>query len=626
MCPASTGVADPSTGEEPPGSSRPSGLSVLHQLQADLLAGTRALVNRRETAVLLLIPVAVYFWFIHRYGVNAIYYDQWDNVGLLTHTRFFHSYAHTTLPTLWSQHGEDRTFFPNLIVLALGHLTNLNIVTELYLSAVLLLSAFVLIILAHRQDMARTRLILYLPVAFLMFTLGQYENTLFGFQLWLYLVMATMAATIFLLNLRKASWLLLVAAIATAVVGSYSAVDGLIIWPAGLVVLLWKHRPRAFVLTWLTAAVATTGLYFYHFDFSASAAGGGTGTYVLAHPLSAAEFFFFVIGDIMGRSLPKGTEDPDVVAFGVGVLLLAVVCLAVYARHRHLSSSPVGPALICFGVLFAIFVTVGRANLGLAAASQSRFVTEDALILAGCYLCLLDRWPARDDQSVPAGLAATVDSDRKTDPLGGISREKWRQGLLVALRCLAVLLIVVEVEGAFRNGPPAGAATRQMYQEAALVAAHAADAPDSLLKSALFPNGDYADANIRALAEAAKKDHLSFFATSEGARLERSGIPESSQPLLTSVVKPTSGTVVRGEAELIARTSSDYPIKDVDFRISDVATGSAILLRAVPIEFAWLGFWLSTVVPNGDYAVQSIARDVGGHVTVSKAIPFTVRN
>ena len=33
-------------------------------------------------AVLLLVPVALYFWFIHRYGVNAIYYDQWNDIAL----------------------------------------------------------------------------------------------------------------------------------------------------------------------------------------------------------------------------------------------------------------------------------------------------------------------------------------------------------------------------------------------------------------------------------------------------------------------------------------------------------------------------------------------------------------
>src|SRR5580700_4707133 len=132
-------------------------------------------------AVLLLIPVALYFMFIHRYGVNAIFYDQWNDVALLTHTHyFFEPYSgHTTIRMLWTQHNESRTFFPNLIVLALGALTHLNTLTELYLSAVLLLIALLLIILAHRRDVAPIRLIFYLPVAFLMLTLGQFENTLF---------------------------------------------------------------------------------------------------------------------------------------------------------------------------------------------------------------------------------------------------------------------------------------------------------------------------------------------------------------------------------------------------------------------------------------------------------------
>ena len=227
--------------------------------------------------------------FIHHYGVNAIYYDQWNDVALLTHTRYSsHTYAgHTTIGMLWAQHNENHTFFPNLVVLALGAVTNLNILTELYLSAVLLLIALVLIILAHRQDVPRTRLVFYLPFAFLVFTLGQFENTLLGYQLWLYLVIAILAATIFLLNLRRVSWIILFAAIAMAVMGSYSALDGLVIWPAGLVVLLWKNRPRAFVLTWLISGIATTGLYFYHYDFAAASGGGHL--YVLVHPLSAVE-------------------------------------------------------------------------------------------------------------------------------------------------------------------------------------------------------------------------------------------------------------------------------------------------------------------------------------------------
>ncbi len=581
------------------------------------------------SAVLLFVPAALYFWFIHHYGVNAIYYDQWNDVALVTHTRFFvHSYAHTTIATLLTQHGEDRTFFPNLVVLALGRLTSLNILVELYLSAVLLVIAFVLIILAHRQDVTRTRLVFYLPVGFVVFTLGQYENTLLGFQLWLYLVIATLAATIFLLDLQRSSWLIFVAAIATAVIGSFSAVDGLIIWPAGLVVLLWKRRPRAFVVTWLFAALATTALYFYHFDFNAAKAGKGSSTYVLAHPLSAAKFFFFAIGDVMGSPLPQtpGATDSSIVGIGVVVFLLAVACLAIYGRHRRLSS-PVGPALICFGFLLALFVTIGRSDLGLWAASQSRFVTEDLLILVGCYLCLLERWPAHDHESAAASFGAIVHAIRKADPLDRILRDEWRQGLLVALRAVVLLLIVVEVQGGIENGLSSGAGTRQAYQFDDLVAAHAADAPDSLLKSALFPNADFAYANIRALAEAAKRDHLSFFATSDASRLERMSLPKTLYvPPSTGVARPASNSILRGTNLLVARAFSDYPITSVDFQIKNSTGQQVELVHAGQFQFGWLGAWLTTKFPNGAYTVQSSVKDSAGHLSTSRAVSVSVDN
>jgi hypothetical protein len=591
--------------------------------------GTRAgaaTLFLRAAAVLLLVPVALYFWFIHRYGVNAIYYDQWNDVGLLTHSRYFsNSYSHTTVGALWAQHAENRTFFPNLIVLALGALTNLNTVTEMYLGAVLLVISLVLIILARRQDVARARLVFYLPVAFLVFTLGQYENTLFGYQLWLYLVIATLAATLYLLNLPRLSWLLLVGAIAMAVIGSYSAVDGLCIWPAGLVVLLWKRRPRAFVVTWLISAVATTLLYFYHYNFTQTS--GGSHTYVLEHPWSSAEFFFFAIGDLMGQTLPSGPggSNLELVAIGVAVFLLAGVCLAIYGRRRSLSS-PVGPALICFGVVLAILVTSGRTHLGLEAASQSRFVTEDLLILVGCYLCLLERWPAHDRESVTASLASTVDALRKDDRLDRIFWDEWRQGLLVALRFVAILLIVVEVEGGIANGLPSGAATRRNFQFAQLVAAHAAEAPDPLIKAALFPNVAYAYAHIRALAEAAKRDHLSFFATSEATRLERTSLPNTSYPPPKISTVLVDGTVLHGRVYLVAKVSSDYPLTSVDFQITNPGGQRVELLHGVNFPYGYFATWHTTNLPNGTYTVQSTAEDIGGRSSTSKAVSVTVEN
>jgi hypothetical protein len=586
-------------------------------------------------AVLLLVPIALYVWFIHRYGVNAIYYDQWDNIGLLTHIDWLtKSYSHpTTFATLWWQHGEDRMFFPNLIVLSLGHLTNMNTLTELYVSAALLLSALVLIILAHRQDVTRTHLVLYLPVAFLVFTLGQFENTLFGFNLWLYVVIAVLAATIFLLDLPRLSWLILLAAIAMAVVGTYSALDGLAIWPAGLVVLLWKRRPRAFVLTWLIAAIATSVPYFYHYDFTGTGANGGGPGYVLAHPLSGIGFFFFAIGDLTGGPVPhaNGDSDPVIVGIGVAVFLLAVVCLALYGRRRNLSRSPIGPALICFGILLATLVTIGRANLGFSGASQSRYVTEDLFILVGCYLCLLERWPGHQQESVltsfSAAFSAAVSAFRNADPIFPTIRGAWRQGLLVALRGAAILLIAVEVWGGIEDGIPNGAADRNVFRYADLVAAHAACAPDSLLRSALFPNQAYPYSNVRALAVAAKKDHLSFFASSDASQFEHMKLPPASEVRpQTSVVKPSSGAIVGGGVYLVAQATAKCLIKAVNFQITGSGGQHHEVLPAERFPYGWLGGWHTTNVPNGLYTVQSTARDIEGHVRTSRPVLVTVQN
>jgi hypothetical protein len=581
----------------------------------------------KAATLLLLIPVALYFWFIHRYGVNAIYYDQWNDVALLTHTRYLvDSYSgHTTIGMLWYQHNESRTFFPNLITLALGALTHLNTLTEVYLSAILHLIAVLLIILAHRRDVARTRLIFYLPVVFLMLTLGQFENILFGYEISWCLVIAALAAVIFLLDLPKLGWLVLAAAIGMAVIGSYSALQGLLIWPAGLVVLFWKHRPRVVVLTWLISAIATTGLYFYHFDFGAAA--GGSKGYVLTHPLAAAKFFFFELGDILGKPLPQGAggSDPAIVIAGIAVFLLAVACLAIYGRRGSLSRSPVGPALICFGIIFALWTTLGRTYVGLWAASQSRYVTEDLFILVGCYLCLLEGWPARVEERVTEG--STVDLSRGANQLSGTLRPERRRRFLVGLRVAAILLIVVDVRGGISNGLSHAPDTRKLYQLDNLVAAHATNAPDSLLKSALYPNTYFDGANIRNLAEAAKRDHLSFFATSEASRLARMSLPKTEySPPKPSVARPTDGAVLRGREYLVATVSMDYPLTSVNFQIGSSGGQQVELVHGHHFLYGWLGILVTTNLPNGPYTVQSIAKDITGHSSTSHAVQITIKN
>jgi hypothetical protein len=584
--------------------------------------------TRPETAVLLLIPVVLYVWFVHEFGVNSIFYDQWDNVALLTHSNLgFTTYAgHTSLSMLWTQHNENRMFFPNLVVFALRDLTDFNVLIEVYLSAVLLVVAMSLIILAHRRDLVTMRWIVYLPVAFLMLSLGQSGDTLFGFQLAWYLILLALAAAIFLLDSHRLSWFGLLGAVGMAAIGSYSSLEGILIWPAGFLVLLLKHRPRPFLLTWLASAIVTTFVYFYHFHFYGIGSGGSG--YVFAHPWSVVEFFLFNVGDTLGKPLAQSpaASDPLIVVIGVTVLLLAAASLIVYGRSPRPSKSPVGPALICFGVLFAVTVTLGRSHLGLSAASQSRYVTFNLLILAGCYLCLLERWPSsQTDAMMAAGEVSSA--GHVVDVSGRTAQGQSGQRVLEGLRFLAVLLTIWVVIGGAENGIHAGRGWRQGQQLAALVAAHAQDAPNTLITSALFPNQHIGADNIRSLAEAAKDNGLSFFATSEGARLARVKLPKTHQsvPLETSVGRPTSGAVLRGLVYLAASAHSDYHINTVEFEIKG-SGGSEVVLHSGRFLYGYLGEWNSKDSPNGIYTVQSVARDATGHVSTSRAVRVTVKN
>jgi hypothetical protein len=189
------------------------------------------------------LPVLSYVLLVRGYGVNVVVGDQWDDVVVIDH-----SYSHLfDWSSLWAQHNENRIFFPNLIVILLAHTTSFNIQVEEYLSLLMLCAATGLLIWAHKSRSAGTAWLYYCPVVILLFSVVQYENALWGFQMAWYLVLLCLAATIVLLDRPTLTPVLLCLAIVTAVIGSFSSLQGLLIWPAGLVLLWFRRRGRWYI-------------------------------------------------------------------------------------------------------------------------------------------------------------------------------------------------------------------------------------------------------------------------------------------------------------------------------------------------------------------------------------------
>ena len=388
------------------------------------------------TVVGFAVPVAVYIIFLQHYSVNAMWQDQWDDVPVIRQ-----SFVHfPDWSSLWLQHVDNRILFPNLIVVALAHTVHYNITVEEYLSALMLFASTALLIWCHKRRSPHTPLLFYCPIAFLTLTLAQWQNTIWGFQMAWYLVLLSLTLAIALLDRPRFGWTIFALATLVAVVGSYSSLQGLLIWPVGLALLYQRRRPLRGIIVWVIAAGATIVLYFYNFTSSKVFNPNET---VLKAPFAAVKFFTFALGDVVGLQESKPQQSNGwVMAFGIVILVLAFLALVRWGLRRdERSAAPIGIALILYALLFDALITQGRLFLGYFAASASRYTTNDVLVLVGLYLTVLDRTQSRQRVAV----RSLAKSAARPQRILAWIRTSVDQIDRIPLRQIALVAIVVQV-------------------------------------------------------------------------------------------------------------------------------------------------------------------------------------
>ncbi len=479
------------------------------------------------TALGFALPVGLCIWLVGHFGVNVVTGDQFDDVTVIRA-----SYTHLfSWGALWSQHNENRIFFPNLVVLLLSRTTRYNIKIEEFVGMGMLFVSTALVILTHRRRAPDTPWLYYCPVAILMLSIVQFGNLLWGFQMAWFLVLLAVTLTLFLLDRVTFSWPWLVLAMVVAVVASYSSLQGLLVWPAGLVLFYHRRRPWTMVVTWLAGAVVTMAGYFHNYDSHVATSPHG---YAITHPLASLEYFGIGVGDVLGIPFRGGQAyNLWLVAFGLIVVAVSVWVVIRYGvrRDEH-GSGPFAVTLVILGLLFVAVITQGRIVLGAWSASASRYTTFDLLIPAGVYLALLTRPTsrARGTTAAPAGRAVTASVERR---LGSVDR--WT---VPAARIFIGLLIVIQVAVSLPNAVK-GARDNYTYQtKAAEILLHYRSIPKNELVFELyiFSNARF----IRQQAATLERHHLSVFAGTHQGLPAQDGPPPTTRP--TGL---TAGTVGR---------------------------------------------------------------------------------
>lgn len=335
-----------------------------------------------------LVPPLLYLGFVTRYGTDLIFWDDWTVVPAIDAA----IHHHLAFAQLWSQHNENRPLFPNLLFVAFGLLDRFDTKTIMYFSAALFSASYFTVIHLYRRYFGRPLGSLQiLLIGLVWFSPAGLENALWGYQLAWFLVVAELVGLLYIFSRPGVTGYTFAAAISLSIVASYTAFQGLFLWPIGLLCLLVRaDRQRSsfpLAITWCTTAVVVIVVYFRRFDFAA--ADGGSVGYAIRHPLVTVTFLLKLVGAVF-PTLPGRSSA----AVGSVLLACSVMLLFQFLRHwRTQGDLLLSVSLVSFGLLFDFGIASGRIKNGTQVAPGSRYTLPSMMILVGLVLWVFARSP-----------------------------------------------------------------------------------------------------------------------------------------------------------------------------------------------------------------------------------------
>ena len=338
---------------------------------------------RRVTTCAAFLAPCIPAWLIFKYGVDVPYLDQWDLAP------FFEKWARGALrlSDLFAQQNEYRQFFPNIIFVALGRLTDWNVKYEMMVS--LLLACFVafgvrrLGACTHADPLRRGTL--FLLASLLIFSTIQYENWLFGVQVVYFMPAACVVAALLVAYSDRVGTIAAVSiCVCLSAVATFSSANGIVAWLI-LPPALLGARPGArgawkrWLPAWCAGLALCAAIYVYGYHSPAS---HPSTSEALRHPLDALAYFVA----FHGGPLAVG-NFPLAVALMVGscvLLLYALACAYLFnlrndgeLLRRSAAWASLGAYSLCTGAL----VTAGRLGFGVSQATSTRYVSFSLYLL-----------------------------------------------------------------------------------------------------------------------------------------------------------------------------------------------------------------------------------------------------
>jgi hypothetical protein len=403
------------------------------------------------SGLLILLPAALALLYVRGFGVSVVYFDAWPIVLLFE--RWSSGRLHVL--HLFTLHNEHRMFFPKGVELLLGSVTKYDNVPEMYLILICFLTTLVFLLLAFRDNTNKLWLILFVPVSFLVFSFRQYENMLFGFQLNFAFTQTFGVLALFLLHVsqrtsfRRSTF---VAALGSATVASFSVVQGLLVWPVGLLQLfvstVERSAKKVLMIVWGLAGLGEWIAYFIDY---VKPKDHPSVLYALAHPAEGTEYLLTLLGSSLFW------QHNSALVGGSLLICFALLSLLLIYKNRKVGEYSFWISLLLYSFLILVSVTLGRSGFGAEQALASRYTSFSILAVICVYALLVKTAFER--------------------------RSKINTVLVVALSGV----ILLSTATSYSKGIEAGSKEKASREKAAFILSTYESQPDELLTKNLYP-------------------------------------------------------------------------------------------------------------------------------------------
>lgn len=334
---------------------------------------------------LIALPPILGLLYIKLFGVNLVFQDQWILVPLIEKQHI----GTLTLEDLFAQYNEHRIFFPRIIMLILAYITNYNTIAEMYFSWILAIFTFILILKMFKKDFENSPSvwIMFVPIAWILFSFRQFENILWGMQIQIYLSILGFVAMIYMLEKSEKINYKFLMAILCGVISTFSFFNGLIVWPVGFVFIFLsrKKNKKYLAITWASISLLVGTLYFYNWVL------------ISTHP----SLLFFTQNLIISLTYlmvnigaPLSLEQDHALFIGIILVLYMLVIILIMNKNNFITENAKWLSFIFFSFMSSIALTIGRSGFGVEQALASRYITITSLGIIGLYaiiICLYNK-------------------------------------------------------------------------------------------------------------------------------------------------------------------------------------------------------------------------------------------